>query len=121
MKGTLNGEECMAILGRLTDALGKEGPPVRLCLLDSAACPFGGMDGRTSRDLDIWKLAGDYDRGELARAAEVAGLLFDPRSSLEPNRPYLQLIDPIPAELGSFEPVFSPVRAPGLHIVGRVP
>ena len=106
MKGTLNGEEWMAVLQRLSDALGKEGPPVRLCLIGSAACLFGGMDGRTSRDLDIWKPASDYDRGELARAAEAAGLLFDPRSSLEPDRPYLQLVDPIPAEFGPFEPVF---------------
>ena len=106
MSDTLNGEEWMAVLERLAAALGKEGSPVRLCLVGSAACLFGGMDGRTSRDLDIWKPASDYDRGELARAAEVAGLLFDPRSSLEPDRPYLQLVDPIPAEFGPFEPVF---------------
>ena len=58
------------------------------------------------RDLDIWKPASDYDRRELARAAEAAGLLFDPKTDLLPDRPYLQLIDPIPAELGAFEPVF---------------
>jgi len=34
------------------------------------------------------------------------GLLFDPRSILDPDRPYLQLVDPIPTELGPFEPVF---------------
>ncbi len=64
------------------------------------------MDGRTSRDLDIWKPASDYDRRELAGAAEAAGLLFDLKYDLLPDRPYLQLIDPIPAELGTFEPVF---------------
>ena len=106
MPDTLNGEEWMAVLERLAAALGKEGSPVRLCLVGSAACLFGGMDGRTSRDLDIWKPASDYDRGELARATEAAGLLFDPRSSLEPDRPYLQLVEPIPAEFGPFEPVF---------------
>ncbi len=56
------------MLQRLADGLGSEGQPVRLCLIDSATCLFGGMDGRTSRDLDIWKPASDYDRGELARA-----------------------------------------------------
>jgi len=106
MKGTLNGEEWMAVLQRLADALGKDGAPIRLCLIGSAACLFGGMEGRTSRDLDIWKPASDYDRGELARAAEATGLLFDPRSILEPDRPYLQILDPIPVELGPFEPVF---------------
>lgn len=64
------------------------------------------MDGRTSRGLDIWKPASDYDRRELSRAAEAAGLLFDPKSDLLVDRPYLQLIDPIPAELGTFAPIF---------------
>ena len=50
MKDTLDGEESMAVLGRLADALGKDGPPVRLCLIDSADCLFGGMHGRSSRD-----------------------------------------------------------------------
>ncbi len=102
----LTGAEWLDALGRLARALDPHGPPVRLCLIGSAACLLGGMDGRSSRDLDIWKPASDYDRLELAAAAEAAGLLFDPRSSLEPDRPYLQLIDPMPTELGPFEPVF---------------
>lgn len=64
------------------------------------------MDGRTSRDLDIWRPASDYDRSELARAADAAGLLFDSIAENLLAGPYLQLIDPIPAELGSFDPVF---------------
>src|ERR1035441_673895 len=57
----------LAVLADLAQALGKEGSPVRLCLIGSAACLFGGMDGRTSADLDIWKPASDYDRAELDR------------------------------------------------------
>lgn len=102
---TLDRDQWFAALERLADALG-EGPEVKLCLIGSAACLFGGMDGRTSRDLDVWKPASDYDRRELARAVEAAGLSFDPISDILPDRPYLQLIDPIPAELGPFEPVF---------------
>ncbi len=102
---SLNREQWFAVLGKLADALGT-GPEVRLCLIGSAACLFGGMDGRTSRDLDIWTPASNYDRRELQLAAEQAGLLFDPRSSLEPDQPYLQLVDPMPTELGAFEPVF---------------
>ena len=64
------------------------------------------MDGRTSAALDIWKPASDYDRAELKLAAEKAGLLFDPKQTLEPNRPYLQLIEPGLTQLGAFEPVF---------------
>ena len=102
---TLDRDQWFAVLDRLADALG-DGPEVKLCLIGSAACIFGGMDGRTSRDLDIWKPASDYDRRELARAATAAGLHFDPVAEHLPTGPYLQLIDPIPAELGAFDPVF---------------
>lgn len=102
---TLDRDQWFAVLELLADALG-EGPDVKLCLIGSAACVFGGMDGRTSRDLDIWKPASDYDRRELSRAAISIGLLFDPKSDILPDRPYLQLVDPIPAELGNFDPVF---------------
>jgi hypothetical protein len=64
------------------------------------------MDGRTSADLDIWKPASDYDRQELKLAAERTGLLFDPKQVLEPDRPYLQLVEPGLTQLGEFEPVF---------------
>ena len=95
----------MAVLERLAAALGPEGPPLRLCLIGSAACLFGGMEGRTSGDLDIWKPASDYDRLELKAAAENAGLLFDPKATLEPDTPYLQLVEPGLTQLGPFEPV----------------
>ncbi|MCU0772601.1 MAG: hypothetical protein MUE94_12660 [Verrucomicrobia bacterium] len=106
LKLQLDGEAWLAVLGDLAQALGKEGPPVRLCLIGSAACLFGGMEGRTSSDLDIWKPASDYDRRELQRAAEDAGLLFDPKQTLDPGQPYLQLVEPGLTQMGEFEPVF---------------
>ena len=106
MATALNGEEWMAVLERLAAALPPDGPPLRLCLIGSAACLFAGMAGRTSGDLDIWKPASDYDRLELKTAAEEAGLLFDPKTALEPETPYLQLVEPGLTQLGSFEPVF---------------
>ena len=105
LKLQLDGEAWSAVLEDLSRALGQNGSPVRLCLIGSAACLFGGMDGRTSADLDIWKPASDYDRGELKAAAEKAGLLFDPKQTLEPDRPYLQLVEPGLTQLGAFEPV----------------
>jgi hypothetical protein len=102
----LDGEAWTAILGELSDALGKEGPAVKLCLIGSAACLFGGMDGRTSADLDVWRPASDFDRRELQQAAQKVGLLFDPKHSLEPRRPYIQLVDPGISQVGEFEPVF---------------
>lgn len=105
LKLQLDGEAWSAVLEDLAQALGKKGPPLRLCLIGSAACLFGGMEGRTSSDLDIWKPASDYDRRELKAAAEKAGLLFDPKQTLDPDRPYLQLIEPGLTQLGAFEPV----------------
>jgi hypothetical protein len=102
----LDGEAWMAVLEDLAQRLEPEGPPLRLCLIGSAACLFGGMEGRTSSDLDIWKPASDYDRAELKEAAERSGLLFDPKQTLEPERPYLQLVEPGLTQLGEFEPVF---------------
>ena len=101
----LDGEGWLAVLADLAGALGSEGPPLRLCLVGSAACLFGGMDGRTSADLGIWKPASDYDRLELKAAAEKVGLLFDPKQTLDPDRPYLQLIEPGLTQLGNFDPV----------------
>ncbi len=105
MKLQLDGDAWSAVMADLAGALGKEGSPVRLCLIGSAACLFGGMDGRTSADLDIWKPASDYDRLELKVAVEKIGLLFDPKQTLEPDRPYLQLIEPGLTQIGHFEPV----------------
>jgi len=115
MPTALNGEEWMAVLERLARSLPAEGPPLRLCLIGSAACLFGGMDGRTSMDLDIWKPASDYDRLELKLSAEKAGLLFDPKTTLEPDTPYLQLVEPGLTQLGEFVPVFVE-RLGRLHI-----
>src|SRR5437773_4092944 len=105
LKLQLDGEAWLAVLAELAGALGKEGSPIRLCLIVSAACLFGGMEGRTSADLDIWKPASDYDRLELKAAAEKAGLLFDPKQTLDPDRPYLQLVEPGLTQLGTFQPV----------------
>jgi len=92
-------------LSDIAVALGSKGPPVHLCLIGSASCVLSGMDGRTSRDLDVWKPASDYDLLELKQAVESAGLLFDPKSHLEPDKPYLQIIEPGLTQTGDFTPV----------------
>lgn len=102
----LNGKEWIEMLEKVSQQLSPSGPPVRLCLIGSAACLLGGMDGRTSVDLDVWKPSSDYDRSELRQATEAAGLLFDPKSELEPEKPYLQIVEPGLTQLGAFEPVF---------------
>lgn len=98
--------EWLGLLEKLAAELPREGAPVRLCLIGSAACLLGGMEGRTSADLDIWRPASDYDRAELRSAAERAGLSFDPKSTLDPERPYLQIVEPGLTQLGPFAAVF---------------
>ncbi len=119
MNPTLNAAEWMRILEKLAAALPPQGPPVKLCLIGSAACLFGGMDGRTSADLDVWRPHSDYDRAELRIAAEAAGIFFDPKSSLDPAKPYLQIVEPGLTQLGVFDPV--PVERIGRLEISRPP
>ncbi|MCZ7639515.1 MAG: hypothetical protein M5U12_27810 [Verrucomicrobia bacterium] len=53
---------------------------------------------------------------ELSFAAKRAGLLFDPKTTLEPDAPYLQLVEPGLTQLGEFVPVFVE-RLGRLHIL----
>ena len=106
MSPALDREAWLVALEGIAKALGPTGQPVRLCLIGSVACVFGGMAARTTRDLDVWKPASDYDLAELKQAVEAAGLSFDPKSTLDPDKPYVQLVERGPTQVGQFEPVF---------------
>lgn len=105
LSDTLDGPQWLGLLERLASQLGSAGEPVRLCLIGSSACLFGGMESRTSRDLDVWLPMSDYDRRELQQAVEAVGLLYNPKSALEPDRPYLQIVESGVVEVGEFAPV----------------
>lgn len=115
MSAKLDRESWIDLLEKIAEALPKEGTPLDLCLIGSAACLLEAMPDRASRDLDVWQPASDFDRLELKRAVEEAGLLFDPKDALEPDRPYMQLITPNPSQVGSFTPVLW-ARMGRLHI-----
>lgn len=106
MHSALDRDAWLAALERIAAALGPSGQPVRLCLIGSVACVFGGMATRTTRDLDIWKPASDYDLIELKRAVEAAGLTLDPKSSLDLDTPYVRMVEAGTTQVGQFEPVF---------------
>ena len=95
----------MLILEQIASELGKEGPPLQLCLIGSAACLFAGMELRTTEDLDIWQPTSDFDFVELKQAAESSGLSFNPKGFLAPDQPYLQLVDSGIVQVGNFTPV----------------
>jgi hypothetical protein len=115
MSQKLNRDEWLSLLERIAEALPAQGPPVSLCLIGSAACLLEAMPGRSSRDLDVWQPGSDFDRLELKRAVEAAGLLFDPREVLEPDKPYVQIITPTPSQAGAFTPVLW-ARMGRLHV-----
>jgi hypothetical protein len=98
-------ERWMRALEVMATELGKEGTPVRLCLIGSAACLLGNMPDRISRDLGIWKPSSEYDTLQLKSAAEKAGILFNPIGLLEPTQPYLQIVEPGIVQVGNFQPV----------------
>lgn len=96
----------MDCLERISSSLPLVGKPLKICLIGSGACLLeAGMPGRVSHDLDIWSPSSEFDLGEFRRAVLDAGLLFDPRGALPPDRPYVQLVAPGPTQLGTFTPV----------------
>lgn len=95
----------MRFLELLANALGPDGPPVQLCLIGSAVCLLGNMPQRSSRDLYIWKPTSSYDTLELKSAVEKAGLLFNPKEFIEPDEPYIQIVEPGIVQTGNFTPV----------------
>ncbi len=109
----------MRALEEIAIALGKEGDPVEICLIGSAACLFGGMDGRTSIDLDVWMPNSRFDELELKQAVISVGLLYDPKTDEEPDKTYLQIVEPGIVQLGVFESVF--VKKMGRLLVTRPP
>ena len=92
-------EKLMAIDGSLV----RQGVTARLMIIGSAIGILAGQPERTSIDLDVWKPKSRYQLQALKKAAEEAGLLFDPKFTLEPGAPYIQLLEPGVAEIGKFE------------------
>lgn len=109
----------MRALEDIAVALGKEGDPVEICLIGSATCLLNGMDGRTSVDLNVWMPNSKFDELEFKRAVLDAGLLFNPISEEEPDRTYIQLVEPGIVQLGTFESVL--IKKLGRLLIKRPP
>ncbi len=99
----LSRDEWLEKLTLVDQSLQRQGATAQLTLVGSAAGIFAGQPGRTSIDLDVWKPKSRYQFPALKKAVEDAGLLFDPKSTLEPDIPYIQLVEPGIAETGKFE------------------
>jgi hypothetical protein len=90
-------------LARINQSLQQQGAAARLTLVGSATGILIGQPGRTSNDLDVWRPSSHYEFATLKKAVEEAGLLFDPKSTVEPETPYVQLIDPGIVQTGKYE------------------
>lgn len=82
----------MAVLERLAGALPPEGPPVRLCLIGSAAWLFGGMAGRASLDFDICLLISRHCPDERRVRQIVASFDRPAREKAAENLVYLDAL-----------------------------
>ena len=99
----LTGKNGWQKLVLIDQSLQRQGVTTQLTLVGSAAGILAGQPGRTSIYLDVWKPRSCYQFQALKKAVEDAGLLFDPKSTLEPDTPYIQLVEPGIAETGAFE------------------
>jgi hypothetical protein len=99
----LSRDEWLEKLALVDDSLRRQGVTAQLTLIGSAAGILAGQPDRTSIDLAVWKPTSRYQFQALKKAVEDAGLLFDPKSTLEPDRPYIQLVEPGITETGKFE------------------
>jgi uncharacterized nucleotidyltransferase DUF6036 len=78
--------------------------PTTLCIFGSAPAILLGQPARQTQDVDVWHPQSSYDAGDLARACEEIGVLYDPRSELNPDAVYVQIVRPgVVALPSSFE------------------
>lgn len=73
-----------------------------LTVIGSVPNIMNGQTGRTSIDLDVWRKSSKFDAQDLRRAVEASGLLFNPTEELEPNTPYVQIVDQGIVQVGKF-------------------
>jgi hypothetical protein len=72
-----------------------------LCVIGAAAVLSYGHTARQTHDIDIWRPASSINDRELKKISTAAGIDFDPKE-LEPNKIYLQVIQPGIVQLPAF-------------------
>jgi hypothetical protein len=94
--------------------------PTSLCLIGSAAGMFGGQPNRMSIDLDTLQRASKFGYADLKQACERAGLLFNPQEEMEPDVPYIQLVEEGIVQVGKFSDT-TPMFTEGQLVIVRPP
>jgi hypothetical protein len=101
-KRGLDRGQWMEKLEKIDQSLRRQNTSAKLTLVGSAIGILAGQPSRTSMDLDIWRPRSQYQVQELRQAVEAAGILFDPKATLEPETPYVQMVDPGIVQTGKF-------------------
>jgi len=65
----------------------------RLCVIGAAALILLGRPARQTEDIDVWRPGSRLNDADLRRAAEQAGLTYDPKDDA-PKGPYIQIVNP---------------------------
>ena len=113
----LNAEQMRSALERIAQHLKN---PVSLCIIGSGPGILGGQPDRLSIDIDVWNKASNFAYADLRQACEKAGLLFDPKDEIQPDKPYIQIVDAGIVQVGKFSEK-TPVLKEGLLVVERPP
>ncbi len=87
-----------------------------LCIIGSAVGMFA-QQIRTSIDLDVWNKGSAFFYSDLKQASEKAGLLFDPKGEMEPDKPYIQIVQPGVVQVGDYHETEVVFRETGLTVV----
>lgn len=90
--------------------------PASLCIIGSAVGMFAQQD-RISIDLDVWNKGSNFFYSDLKQAVEKAGLLFDPKAEMEPDQPYIQIVQPGVVQIGPYEETETVLQETRLTIV----
>lgn len=90
--------------------------PASLCIIGSAVGMFA-YQARMSIDVDVWAKGSNFFYSDLKQATEKAGLLFDPRDEMEPNQPYIQIVQPGIVQIGPYEETEVVLRETGLTVI----
>jgi len=88
---TIDATTITDIFQRLGAALQR---PMLLCLIGSTPGIASGQSERQTPDVDVWLPASEFDTGDLSSACREAGILFDPKGTVEPDQIYIQVIRP---------------------------
>ena len=68
--------------------------PATLCIIGSTASIITGQPSRQTPDIDIWFPSSAFDVGDMKRACDEVGLIYDPKGEVDPETIYLQIVRP---------------------------